>query len=91
MNKVKDTPTQCLNKCSPEVFWEIFKANSSYHCYETRNANDLASELRNTQRAAFLPRFAGPGVWNSLPDAIRQVDNVSQLKSRLKRYLLGDN
>lgn len=82
---------QCLNKCSPEVFWEIFKANSSYHCYETRNANDLASELRNTQRAAFLPRFAGPGVWNSLPDAIRQVDNVSQLKSRLKRYLLGYN
>ena len=80
---------QCLNRYSPECFWEIFKSNSFYHCYETRPSSEIVSEARSTQRGSLFPRFAEPHLWNSLAEGIKVTVNISQFKSEFKRYLLG--
>ena len=42
--------------------------------------------LTGTQKAV---SFAGPSTWNSLPESLKAIENLSNFKKELKRYLIN--
>ena len=58
--------------------------------YSTRSSSfsDIALPLPRTQMFKGMLLFNGPKVWNSVPDNIRNSNNLACFKAMYKQYLL---
>ena len=78
-----------FNDVCPPVFTSFFRVNRSLHGYETREADNLIVEYRDTTRAAFGIRYLAPAIWNDIPAGIREAEHIGSFKVKLKKHLLG--
>jgi exonuclease III len=63
--------------------------NNFTHNYNTRNRNYAIPSYQRLALTQHSVSFAAPKVWNSLPDCIKQCNNLSKFKTNLKEYLIS--
>jgi len=58
------------------------------HSYETRGHNNVVPQYQRLTVCQHSPMYAGPILWNNLPEEIRAVETVYKFKKLLKNHLL---
>ena len=73
----------------PSVFHDFFTPNSKIHSYPTRQSSNYHLENPRILLAQKSLKHHGPDVWNSLPDNLKQCQNLSSFKKHFKEILLS--
>ena len=73
---------KCLNKETPSFLWDIFSYNPTN--YSLRISNRLLLPKTSTNLGLHSFSYRGSSYWNNLPDNIKNSDNSSIFKSKLK-------
>ena len=73
----------------PPALSNLFMTNNQIHQYPTRQVNHF--HLPRTRTALMQDTFiyTGPKFWNSLPQNIKEIRNLSLLKLKVKKRLLS--
>ena len=71
----------------------MFKAmsNGQYqvqHEVNTRNRSLAVSNYHRLDLTQHAVSFAGPKVWNSIPEYLRSIDKLGRFKSSIKKYFI---
>ena len=74
------------NKMLPICFQDFFLPVSSFHSYSLRLSNEFRLPKPVTTRSMFCIRHVSPRAWNSLPEGIKKVTDVSEFRSLLKEH-----
>ena len=75
------------DKSDPELE-NILVCSSNLHDYHTRNNNKLIIPRCNRNKSKFGIHYRGTKVWNSLPENIRETQNLRKFNKLLKLQLL---
>ena len=75
------------NNNIPPIFKTMFVFNNTIHKYPTRQANFIHLPLKRTLFAQKTFVYAGPKLWNSLSDDIKQSVTMNTFKSKLKKLI----
>lgn len=59
------------------------------HSYSTRSVNVLIPQIQRLNLCQQSPLYAGPLLWNSIPDAVRNADSLSVFKRRMFNHILS--
>ena len=77
---------QCSNNIALKVFSNLFKRNTFYHEYNTRNAEVLGSQERNTIRSGFtIKHFVVTNCSKERPGSIVTETLKNDTNSHIKR------
>ena len=68
--------------------WFEYYDNVHYHTRLSRR-NDLIVPYARTNNLRQLVTYAGPSIWNSIPDDLKVIDSYDRFKISLKRYILS--
>ena len=60
------------------------------HSHNTRNRNSFRPIFARTTISTQSLLFSSPIVWNSLPDAIRNIRSIGAFKKHVRSFLLRD-
>ena len=66
----------------------IFNSRSNAN-YQLRNSNLLEIPQINSIQSKSCITYHGVSIWNNLPTAIREINNISKFKLKLKRHLIS--
>jgi len=77
-----------FNKLLPTSFSNFFHLNKSIHSHYTRSSNNLHCIFSKTDFCARSIKVAGPKLWNSLPDDIKNCPSKFVFKRMLKELIL---
>ena len=58
------------------------------HSLNTRNRNLARPDFHRLSQCQHSISFSGPHLWNSLPQEIREIENLASFKKKLKSYFL---
>ena len=61
--------------------------NNAY--YQLRNSNQLEIPYINSTQSKSCITYHGAVIWNDLPTAIKELNNINTFKRQLKRHLLS--
>ena len=75
----------------PSIFNNMFKTNSFYHSYETRNKSNYHYPFVRTSLTQHTLRFQGIHDWNSLPYNLKSSSTLSKFKYSCKQFLFKSN
>ena len=73
----------------PSVIPHMFVTNENVHSHNTRNKNGYLIPSVRTNCRKFTVGYAGPIVWNSFPQQLRQLPSEVLFKKKLKSILLA--
>ena len=73
----------------PNVIPHMFVTNENIHSYNTRNKNGYLIPSVRTNCRKFTVGYAGPILWNSFPQKLRQLPSEVIFKKKLKSILLA--
>ena len=59
------------------------------HSVNTRNRDEAKKKFHRTTRTQQSITFSGPHIWNTLPNDIKNIDKISTLKEKLRKFLLN--
>ena len=76
------------NNLLPSVFDQYFVTNASVHGYNTRQSSRLHIYRVATKIRQNSIKFAGPKIWNTLPEDMISVPSLSVFTSHYKNSLL---
>ena len=71
----------------PSVIPHMFFTNENIHSHNTRNKNGYIIPSVRINCTKFTVRYAGPILWNSFPQQLRQLTSESLFKKKLKSSL----
>ena len=66
----------------------MLKLTENVHNHNLRNLNGFYIQNIRTNNRKFTINDSGPVFWNTLPQRIRKIRTIKQLKSKLKELLL---
>ena len=72
------------NKLSPESLWDKFQQRSLQSSYATRNCSDLKIPRLNPEHAKKSYRYSAVKVWNEIPVAIRELEELTENTNVIK-------
>ena len=76
-----------LNSLSPEIMKDIFKTKTNY--YNTFNALIFSKKNVKTVRYGLQSMsYIGPKIWDLVPQEIKQVTTLNELKIKIKIWKL---
>ena len=78
---------KCLHSMAPSYLLSEFKHAHEIHSYNTRQHDLLHPPLGKTSKYQGSFRINGAHVYNTLPRNIRQIREVNEFKTKLKRHL----
>ena len=73
----------------PNVIPHMFVTNENIHSHNTRNKNGYLIPSVRTNCRKFTVGYAGPILWNSFPQKLRQLPSEVIFKKKLKSILLA--
>ena len=73
----------------PSVIPHMFVSNENIHSHNTRNKNGYLIPSVRTKCRKFTVGYAGPILWNSFPQQLRQLPSEVLFKKKLKSILLA--
>ena len=73
----------------PNVIPHMFVTNENIHSHNTRNKNGCLITSVRTNCRKFTVGYAGPILWNSFPQKLRQLPSEVIFKKKLKSILLA--
>ena len=73
----------------PQCFADSFKLNSAVHQRQTRKCNDIHVPLMKKVICGQSILHNGPKIWNDIPVEIRSSHNLTNFRSKLKKYLIS--
>ena len=73
----------------PNVIPHMFVTNENIHSHNTRNKNGYLIPSVRTNCRKYTVGYAGPILWNSFPQKLRQLPSEVILKKKLKSILLA--
>ena len=73
----------------PNVIPHMFVTNENIHSHNTRNKNGYLIPSVRTNCRKFTVGYAGPILWNSFPQTLRQLPSEVIFKKKLKSILLA--
>ena len=73
----------------PNVIPHMFVTNENIHSHNTRNKNGYLIPSVRTNCRKFTVGYAGPILWNSFPQKLRQLPSEVMFKKKLKSILLA--
>ena len=73
----------------PNVIPHMFVTNENIHSHNTRNKNGYLIPSVRTNCRKFTVGYAGPILWNSFPQELRQLPSEVIFKKKLKSILLA--
>ena len=73
----------------PSVIPHMFVSNENIHSHNTRNKNGYLIPSVRTNCRKFTMGYAGPILWNSFPQQLRQLPSEVLFKKKLKSILLA--
>ena len=78
---------KCVNGLAPTYLCSRFVTRATVHDRNTRNENklDISGYKSDARQRSFLYRSVT--MWNSLPTAITDCNNLAMFKRKLKDYL----
>ena len=59
------------------------------HHHNTRNRSMAAPQFHRLQKCQHAVSFAGPTIWNKIPEQIRSLNSIASFKKALKSHLLN--
>ena len=68
---------------------EICRFGVSEHSYNTRNRTDLVPVFHRLTLTQKSISYTAPTFWNSLPNALKNLDTLNTFKYHLRKYLLA--
>ena len=80
---------KCINGMAPEHLTSNITIDST-HSYSTRlnDSNNVRQPSVKIETAKRSFRYSGASSWNSLPDSIKNITNVSTFKQKIKHHIL---
>ena len=78
----------CVNKETPELFFNFFCTNSDFHDHDTRHAADLYVPYGRLDIRKFNIIIHGANVWNSIPVQIKNAQSVHVFKQQFRNHLI---
>ena len=79
---------KCLHGLAPSYLSDLINIKQHAHC--TRSSKGLTLEIPYVKHQTLAARsfgYAGPKLWNSLPQDIRCEETVDRFKERLKTFM----
>lgn len=76
------------NAMLPSIFNGMFKYNSEFHGYSTRNAHMYHLPLYKSNTMIRSIRVKGVKIWNYILNNIEDRCSMNTFKSRVKQFLL---
>ena len=76
------------NRELPNAFDNYFDLVMDYHSYPIRNPAQYRGEFARTNTRSFAIKIAGPSLWNSLPQVLRDIPSRPHFKRELKLYIM---
>ena len=73
----------------PSAIPHMFVTNENIHSHNTRNKNGYLIPNVRTNCRKFTVSYAGPILWNSFPQKLRQLPSEVLFKRKLKYFLLA--
>ena len=82
---------KCLNDLSADSFKNVFKVISKVHDINTRQSanHDLVIGKCRTNYYKSALCYDGCVLWNSLPQSVKNVNNLKKFKLTVKRHFLN--
>ena len=74
----------------PNVIPHMLVTNETIHSHNTRNKNGYLIPSVRTNCRTFTVGYAGPILWNSFPQKLRQLPSAVIFKKKLKSILLTE-
>ena len=72
------------------MFKQIEAGNfQTQHNLNTRNRNLAVPQFHRLTTTQHSINFQGPNFWNTLPDSLKNLENVTKFKKELKKYLIS--
>jgi len=68
-----------------KIYHKYFTENYKIHDYDTRNKNNLHLSTVNLCYESKAITFKGCNLWNQLPEDIKNVQNITTFKNKLKK------
>ena len=72
----------------PNAFDNYFDLVMDIHSYHIRNPAQYRGEFARTNTRSFAIKIAGPSLWNSLPQVLRDIPSRPHFKRELKLYIM---
>ena len=72
----------------PLSFTNMFQTAGDIHSISTRNASNIYLPFPRIEKFKFSITYSGAALWNTLPDNVKLCNNLSQLKSNIKKFML---
>ena len=77
------------NNKLPSMIPHMFITNENIHSHNTRNKEGYLIPSVRTNYRKFTVSYAGPILWNSFPQQLRQLPSEALFKKKLKSTLLA--
>ena len=77
-----------INNILPHFLDNCFIENNTRVVYSTRQSNKLYIPFYKYNASRRTIRYAGPLLWNNLPDNIKSTISLSSFKRKYKQFLL---
>ena len=71
----------------PKIFMNMFKTNSSFHSYPTRQNHLLRKPIAHSTKRTHSIRFSGAHEWNSISTDLKSSSTLSRFKTIYKRLV----
>ena len=82
---------KCHNNEQIEIMNSIFSQNSKLNVNRTRSQNDFVRPHANSVHYGHDSlRYFGPRIWEIMPSEIKQCTNLSESKSKIKKWIPSD-
>ena len=82
---------QCIHQEVPEIFLNLFQTNEDIHDLNTRQSQELHVPYGSLDVRRFSFKVHGANVWNSIPDHIKNPQNIHIFKQLFRNYLIECN
>ena len=82
---------RCIHREVPEIFLDLFEINDDIHDHNTRHSQQLHVPYGKLDVRRFSFKVHGANVWNSIPDHIKNAQNIHIFKQLFRIYLIESN